>query len=263
MRGRRVAVGVGIVACALIALGAQSAGAVTGTTAFTCKKKAVEGGAGFADAHCREEVGSAAKYEHVAIPANTTTDLVVTNANTASETTAAQPVVLKTTLAGVVVELTASKVENVGEFENEIAGNGEHFVHGTGTTVYTGVVVHKPANKGCKVKGGTLTTLTLTGTSAGQGMAGELSPTNEEKRFLELTIEGCSIEVLNQTLPINGSVTCPISGSTAVCAHAEVTAASTLRYGGQKAGVEVSTTYTARGPGESTFTPLGFTTVTT
>lgn len=263
MRGRRVAIGVGVIACLLLVLGAQSAGAVTGTTAFTCKKKAIEGGSGFSDAHCRTEVGSGAKYEHVAIPAGTKTELLVTNAQTAENTTASQSAILGGVLSGVAVELTAKEVKNEGTFENSVAANGEHFVHGTGKTTYTGVVVKKPAEKGCVVKEEKVTTNTLTGTSAEQGMAGRLTPAEAGGVFAQLTIEKCSVEALNNTFPITGSVKCSGVGSTALCTHAEITAQGTLKFGGQKAGVDVGTTFTGRAPGDPSYTPLGVTTVST
>ncbi|HET7444123.1 MAG TPA: hypothetical protein VFJ57_05635 [Solirubrobacterales bacterium] len=262
MGRRKVGFAVGAIVIALAMLGAQSAGAVTGTTAFTCKKKAVEGGAGFSDAHCVNGVGSGAKYEHVEIPANTKTELLVTNASTTKETTAAQPVFLKTTLAGVEVELEAKEARNVGSFENLVAANGEHYIHGTGTTTYGEIVANKPAGKGCKVNEGVLTTKLLTGTSAGKGMAGTLTPA-EGLTFGEIKTEGCSIAAINNTYPVTGAVTCSGEGSTALCSHASVTASSTLKFGGQKAGVDVSTTFTGRAPGESEYTPLGVTTVTT
>lgn len=255
-------VGAIVVAFTFVAIGAQSAGAVTGTTAFTCKKKAVEGGAGFSDAHCITEVGSGAKYEHVAIPPNTKTELLVTNANTAAATTASTPAILKGTIAGVAVTLEATEVRNEGTFENTVAANGEHFVHGTGTTTYSGVKVTAPAGKGCKVPEEKVTTSPLTGTSAGQGMAGKLAPV-EGETFGELKIEGCSVSGLNNTFPITGSVTCSGTGSTATCTHGVVTTQSTLKFAGQKAGVEVATTFTGRAPGEGSYTPLGVTTVTT
>jgi len=77
------------VVCALVlsAVVAQSASAV-GTTGFTCKEKKEPGGAGFSDAHCKSEVATGAKFEHVAIPEGTQTEGRVTNEKTASETTA-------------------------------------------------------------------------------------------------------------------------------------------------------------------------------
>jgi hypothetical protein len=76
--------------CALASsafLVAGAAAATKGTTAFTCKKMAVEGGAGFSREHCKVEdaVGTSAKYEHLAIAESAKTEVTVSNETTNGE----------------------------------------------------------------------------------------------------------------------------------------------------------------------------------
>lgn len=249
-------------ALAFSAFAAQSAAAATnGTTGFTCKEKKEPGGAGFSGAHCRaaDAVASGAKYEHVAIAQNQVTEGRVTNTATGGETTAAR---LRSTLAGVEVELQATGTLGEATGTNKLAANGEHFIEGTGQTTYSGVTVTRPAGKGCKMKGGELKTKLLRGTSAGQGMEGKLEPA-EGETFAEFTIEGCSIAALNNVYKLTGNIKCPGDGATVLCTHAATTAQGTLKWSGQKAGVEVTTTATGRANSTEAFTPLAVTTIET
>jgi hypothetical protein len=247
------------VACALAigVVGAQGAtAAIKGTTGFTCKATAA-GGAGFSDAHCKTAVASGAKFAHVAIPLNLKTEGRVTNEKTASETTASSPARLLTTIAGVVIELVANKTEGLATGMN-IEKAGEHLIEGFGTTTYSEVTMTKPAGKGCKVPGGKLTTEELRGIST--GMEGKLEPA-VGTTFMTVTIEGCSVAGLNGKYQITGSVQCPNTGATIICTDAATTALGTLKFGGQKAGVEVATTATARAKSTEEFTPVSATTI--
>ncbi len=254
--------------CALCALAfsafaAQSAAAATnGTTAFTCKKKAVEGGAGFSKEHCKtaDAVASGAKYEHVAVPENTTTEVAVTSQDTEGN---AVPARLKSTISGVEVEFVSKLTHGEGWAINQKDPvTGEHFIRGEGWTTYTEVEVSKPLGKGCKVTGGELKTNKLKGTSAGQGMEGKLEPV-AGATFAEFTVEGCSIAALNGKYEVKGSIKCSGDGSTVNCTHENTTAQGTLTLRGQKAGVDVSTTAKGRAIAEPTYTPLAVTTIET
>lgn len=245
-----------ICALALGVLGAQGASAaIVGTTGFTCKATG-GGGAGFSDAHCKTAVASGAKFEHVAIPPEVKTEGRVTNQKTASETTASTPARLLTSIAGVVVELQANATEGLASGTNKKNAGGEHLIEGFGATTYTEVTVTKPAGKGCKVPEGKLTTNELRGTST--GMEGKLEPATGTE-FMSVTIEGCP--VINGKYPITGSIQCPNSGVTIICTHAATTTLGTLKFGGQKAGVEVATTATARANSTQEYTPVAATTI--
>jgi hypothetical protein len=239
------------------ALAAQSAGAA-GTTGFTCVKT-TEGGAGFSREHCRTEdvVASGAKFKHVAVPVGTTTEARITNEHTGSETTATTPVLLKTSIAGVLVTLEAKKVEDLATGKDVEVG-GEHLIEGTGVTTYKEVTVTQPAGKGCKVPGGTITTNKLRGTST--GMEGKLEPASGTV-FAVITIEGCTITALNNSYQITGSIKCPGDGAEVRCTHTATTTQGTLRMAGQNAGVEVATTFSGRASPATGYTPLGVTTV--
>ncbi len=249
----RAAVGVCAV-CALVVSMAvvQSAVAATnGTTGFTCKESKV-GGAGFSDAHCTAAVGTGAKFEHVAFAENVTTEGRVTGGIAK----------LHSVISGVEVELQATATEGIANGMNTKAANGEHFAQGTGATTYSGVTVTKPEGKGCKVSGGEIKTKELKGTSAGQGMAGKLEPA-AGGLFAEFNIEGCSIAALNGKYEVKGSIVCSGEGSTVICTRAATTAQGTLTLRGQKAGIEVSTTATARANSSEPYTPLAVTTIAT
>ncbi|HEV7564125.1 MAG TPA: hypothetical protein VGO24_11565, partial [Solirubrobacterales bacterium] len=223
------------------------------------KEKKEPGGAGFSDQHCKVGVGSGAKFEHVPVPENLTTEGRVTNTTTGGETQVAR---LLSTQSGVQEELQATGTLGEATGENKKAANGEHFIEGTGTTTYTGVTVTKPAGKGCKVKGGEVKTNLLRGTSAGQGMEGKLEPAVGET-FAEFTMEGCTVAALNGIYKVTGSIKCSGEGATVLCTHNATTEQGTLRLRGQKAGVEVNTTATARANNTEAFTPGGVTTVET
>jgi hypothetical protein len=259
-RGRYIAFG----SLCLLAIGAiavPGASATTGTTAFTCAKKATEGGAGFSKEHCKpsDAVATGAKFEHKAIPENTTTEVRVTNAKTGTGTETATVAKLRSVRAGVELELQATGVEDIAEMQNKIVG-GEPVISGTGVTTYSGVTVTKPAGKGCTVEGGKIVTKLLAGTSAGQGMEGKLTPATGTT-FATFTISGCSVSALNGTYEVTGSIKCPGEGATVLCTHTATTAQNTLLLGGQKAGIEVATTFSGRANSTQAFTPLAVTTV--
>lgn len=253
---------IGVCLLCAVAVGAVAAqgaaGAIKGTTGFTCKEKKEAGGVGFSDAHCEKAVGSGAAFEHVAIPQNQVTEGRVTNTNTAGETVVAK---LKSSIAGVEVELQAKKAVGEASGANKLSGE-EHFSEGTGKTTFTEVSVTKPAGKGCTVKGTEFTTNLLRGTSLGTGMEGKLEPA-EGTKFAEFNVEGCSIAAVNGLYEVTGSIKCSGVGAMVLCTHAATTAQGTLKMRGQKAGVEVTTTATGRANSSESFTPLAVTTVET
>ena len=173
---------------------------------------------------------------------------------------------LKSTIAGIAVEIQASGTVGEATGMNIKAANGEHFIEGTGTTTYSGVTVTAPAGKGCVVEGGKIVTNKLAGTSAGQGMAGVLVPAIGET-FAEFVIAGCgpteALKALNGIYKVTGSVKCGGDGATVLCSEAAITEQNTLKLRGQKAGIQVTTTATGRADGSEAFAPLAVTTVET
>lgn len=238
MNSHKTAIGIAVlIALALSAFAATSASA-SGATTFTCVKDPE--GTLFGP-HClKASTGDNTKYKHVAIAPETTTTSTLTNANTASNTTAAQSWTLKATLAGVSVEITCSELHGEGTVENRttVKETGEMFGHGEFRVHFTGCVVKAPAGKGCKVANeGTITTNQLTSRTVASGESGKVEP-NEGTTFTELKIEGCTIAALNNTFPVTGSFLAKTNGATITVTHAEVTTQGTLKFGGQKAGIE-------------------------
>jgi hypothetical protein len=105
--------------------------------------------------HCLTTGSAAAEYGHVEFTENEPTETIATNGKTGNETKEAALTKLKGIVAGIELELTATGAESTGTMVNERVApgeesEGEHYIEGTGTIVYTGVIVAKPA-KGCKV----------------------------------------------------------------------------------------------------------------
>lgn len=261
MTGHRSVVGLCLL-CALLvsAIAAPAASAATnGTTAFTCRNEGP--GHAFSKAHCAPADAVGGEYEHVAIPESKTTSVV----GTAGTTEGGKEVTkLKGTLLGVNVEIQAKGLALEGTLTNSKAESGEHFTHGEGKVIYTEASVTAPAEKGCKLKGGKVETKQVVATSAGQGDALKFTPASGTL-FTEFAIEGCSVETLNNTYPVTGSVKGTPDGATIKFGHTETTAQNTLKFGGQKTGIEGSITLSGRTPfsEETVFTPLSATTVET
>jgi hypothetical protein len=110
-------------------------------------------------------------------------------------------------------------------------------VSGTGTLVYTGCMVLKPAGKECVVKGGSVTTEKLAGTTKAQA-ANKLKITPAEgETFAKITLDKCTVASLNNTFPVTGSLIADVSGATSTSTEAGVTTQNTLKFGGNKAGL--------------------------
>jgi hypothetical protein len=272
MTARRAVIGLCAI-CALLvsAFAAQGASAATkGTTAFTCVKNAGT----LRGEHCLTTGEASPTFGHVAIAENTTTELEGSNEKTATETTAARPTILKGTIAGVPLILTAKKVSkgpgSVNWVENKKAASGEHYIHGEGRIHYTEVT----ANHGCKVfddtggvKGAeeTVTTTQLTATTEGQGDFLKFKPA-VGNLFASFIISGCEagFSSLEKTYEVNGSVKGVPTGATTVFTHAETTAQGTLKLGEVNVGIEGALTLSGRAKGSvGAYTPLSATTVET
>lgn len=225
----------GIAVLFALALGAFSAASASakGATAFTCVENL--SGALFGP-HClKTSTGNTIKYTHVAF--SETTLAGATNANTASGTVGVQSSILRSTLAGVNTEVRCTLVAGEGLLKNVELGE-EMFAHVEGTLTYSGCTVKAPAEKGCKVQGGGITTKPLTGRTVGEGATVQFVPINFENKFTTITIEGCSIAALNNPFPVTGSLEVKTNGATLTSTHAEVTAQNRLKFGGQKAGLD-------------------------
>jgi len=254
----KTAVGVAVLcALALSAFAAASASA-KGLTAYTC----VLGKGVLNGPHCLGTEGG--EYGHVKIEEETTG--IATNAKTAEnaahETTkAAQKSILKGTLSGVASEIECTGVEGSGTFNNKTTAGGEMFAHAEGTLTYTGCKMLKPA--GCAVAA-TLTTNKLTGTTEGIQTAepphtAKIQPAGETP-FIEIKTTGCTNEGLNQTYPVTGSLKAKITGATLTSTHADITTQNTLKFGGQKAGLDGALTLEAHSKAGEETHPLTVTT---
>jgi len=227
-------------ALALSAFSAANASAL-GTTAFTC----VSGGTEFEGAHCLSGGGGAKEFKHVALTENPTS-ITATNANTAVGTTASRPSILSGTLAGVKTKLECTTTHGTGTLENKV--EGEMVAHAEGILTYSGCSVLEPAGKGCVVKGGTVETAQLTGITKGPAMNAEIKP-KVPSTFATITIEGCSVSALNNPFPVTGSLVAEITGATVTSTSEATTTQNTLKFGGNKAGLDGA--LTLKGPGAS------------
>lgn len=260
MSRRKTAVGIAVLfALALSAFSAAGASAeVTGTKAFTC----VASPSGtLKGEHCLTS-GTGEPFKHVGFKTKTT--VTATNANTAAngagETTkASRPSKLHGTISGLETELECLTLHGEGFLENKAAGE-ENFVHVTGSLKYSECAVLKPAGKSCIVGNGkTVTTSALTGTTEKQGDAALIKPA-EGTEFASIKIESCTVAGLNNTFPVSGTLIGEISGATVSSTRAGSTAANTLKFGGQKAGLDGALTLKGHEKNEEVTKPITVTT---
>jgi hypothetical protein len=270
---RKTAIGLRILcALAFSAFAAQGASAA-GTTAFTCKKKAVEGGVGFSREHCKpaDAVSTGAKFEHVAIANGTKTETTTSNEKTEAETTKALPFEIHSTLNGVKVSLKATKVHGIGTMENrEEPGMA---AHGLGTITFTGVTLTTPFDKNCEVKSDPgsvaeqivteeLTTKTVEGVTPGMQFAPAAGGVIANFEIVTKAGEHLEVCPIIDTYSLVGSVIGSIDGATVNFTAAGTTAQSSLRInsaGGPKAGFTGSLTISGRTGGAGAYTPLSAT----
>lgn len=246
MIGRRSVIGIAVLcALALSAIVASSASA-SNATAWTCAKAA--GGVGFNAAHCTtaDVVSSGATYKHVEIPPNTATEVSATNERTAEKTTLHSPAILEGTISGVITAIKCTKVAGMGTLTNKEEPVGEMIAHVKGTLTYTECEVTKPVGKECLVKEGKITTNELTGKTLSSTEA-VIEPVTAPN-FTGITIEHCTTVGLNNTFQVTGSLKASLSGATITSTHAAVTTQNTLKFGGQKAGLQGALTLGMKTP---------------
>ncbi|HSS34368.1 MAG TPA: hypothetical protein VLL27_13915 [Solirubrobacterales bacterium] len=280
MIGRNLKLGLCVTGALLAsAIVAQGASAIAGTTAFTCKKVEPKAGtAGFSKAHCKtsDAVSTGAEYEHFTIEQGKTTELTGTNEGTGAETNATSIWRLRSTIAGVPIELSADGVHAEGTLVNVLEPSGEHVAKGEGTVTFTKVKVTQPVGSKCEVftdNGGApgavevVHSTALKGTTKGQGHSVKIEPVagNVLATFI---IEKCvePFKVLEGTYAVIGSVTGIPDGATLNFTHSTTTESKTLHLKsavGPVAGLEGSITLSGRANNTEPFTPLSPTTVVT
>ncbi|HVQ57389.1 MAG TPA: hypothetical protein VMS60_00640 [Solirubrobacterales bacterium] len=271
MNGRKTTVGLCML-CALVfsAFAAQSANAITGTTAFTCKKVGPPEGQ-FTGSHCIATQPDAS-WAHVPFASNTTTTTTANNEDEAGEKI---PTIFKATVGGLPLEIEAKTVSGSGWMTNAIAASGEHYVHKASLFTFEEAIVKSPAGKGCKVytdkegeKGaeGVFHTTELLATTEGQGMGLKFTPAAGEV-FATFVISGCEggLGALNKTHSLTGSVVGTPAGGTTNFTHEATTSQNTLKLSGSKAGISASWTTKGKDPliGGDEYRALSMTTVST
>jgi hypothetical protein len=253
---------------ALSGLTSQAASAATkGQTAFTC----VKGQGTLKGQHCLTTGGAAAEYGHVAIAENTTTELSITNAQTANETKEAGLTRLKETIGGVELELTATGVFGSGTIVNKKDGaTGEHFAEGEAVMVLEGVTVAKPAGKGCDIytepkpnEEGAKGTIKIQVKTKTYFLGIRFLPIVTVISNFMLTCSFTKIPALEGSWEVTGGFNCPANGATDSCSHSEVTTQNTLKGKGNKMGIEGALTFSARANSGQSYTPLSLTAVET
>jgi hypothetical protein len=254
--------------CALlfsaIAVQSASAAAATNTTAFTCVKGG--GTKDFKDAHCDEAVGpEKGEYGHVAIPLKETIKVALTNEKTAAGTTASTPAVLKSSLAGVTLEIQCTAANGEGTFKNEELVAKQHTGGGTGTTNMTKCTVTKPAK--CTVKEPIALNVKgapVEGLGAGKNeMGGEVKPI-EGEIFVTITLEGAECALKGKPFEVKGTAIATGGTATQTNKHTGATAIytnamtkETLSIAGKPAEFSLATTVSSVGG-----TPIAGTTTT-
>jgi hypothetical protein len=221
MIGRRAVVGLSLLSALLFCVfAAQSASAALttskNTTAFTCVKT-LDNSGDFTKAHCdKEDTGVLGKevYKHELIPLKTTTEVDATNDKVTESTTKSEPAVLKGTVNLVKTEITCNTVKNntkESTIHNEEPEAGSHTFTGTVVVEYTNCTVSKPEK--CTVKTPIVATATVHGVEGLEGPKGEKNAMGVEfvghgveETFTEITYQGESCALKNQTFPVKGKV---------------------------------------------------------
>jgi hypothetical protein len=242
MIGRKSVVALAVL-CAL-AISAFSVASASATTAFTCSAAAPT--LDKLGAHCLTPTGVTKNFGHIGFTG--TTEIDGSNEKTASETTARSTQTLAGTLSGVATELSCGIVEKkpgtIASMTNKEEPVGTMIAHGEGTLTYKECVVLKPAGKSCVVKEEMVTTELLTAISEGASTLA-FKP-KAGTTFAGITIEKCTVEALNNTFPVTGTLKAKVEGATTTANEAEVTTQNTLKFGGNKAGLGGSLTISGR-----------------
>lgn len=256
MNGRRAVVGLALLCTAVLCACAAPAASALGTTAFTCKEGA-SSATKFSDAHCTK-ASAEGKFGHAEVAVGTETAFTATNGQTASETTAATPLVIRSVTEKLEIEVectgvTASGSLTGGEF------SGEMYVSGTSTFAITACTVLKPTAISCVVTGGKLEPKALSQTTLGQGEKIRFGPASGTA-ILTFKLEKCTTGSLNKEYTLEGSWKASRSGTTLTSTHAGTTTDGTLTLNKEKAGLASAITLRAKkaGGGEGE-TPLAFT----
>jgi hypothetical protein len=170
--------------------------------------------------------------------------ITATNAKTASGTTAAEPSILAGTVSGIETELKCTGLEGTGTLTNATSS-----VTGSGTLIYTGCSVLKPAGKSCVVgNSGKITTKALTASDVGLASNKlKFSPTTGTE-FTKIKIESCTVAPLNAEFLVSGTVTGNTSGATTTTSVATVKSEKTLTFAGNPAGLGGAITISTASP---------------
>jgi hypothetical protein len=241
MNGRKAAVGL-VVLCAL-GVTAFAAPAASANTASECEF--VKSGASFSDEHCLT-ASSGAGFKHAPIAAHSPMNVSVTNNKTAGATAAAATIKLKGVTSGVPTEIQCTTAGGSGVMENT-EESSVMFTDGIGTVEFSGCTVTVPI-KGCVVAGNAFKTKQLFALTKGLTKQVKLEPAVGTE-LASITVESCSVAPLNHTFPVTGSLILDTSGATASSTHAGITTQSTLKMGGQNAGLEGAFTLSAEASG--------------
>lgn len=232
-----------------------------GTTAFTCKAASGgEGVHGFKDSDCKQEAtGTSVQYEHAEIPSAATTELSTSNLRSGGERASA---FLESVQSGILEKIVAGQVEGTGTLANSLDAGGEHYVSGEGKLEFGELEITRPAEKGCKVKGGAIVSKQLKATTTAQGMFVRAEPA-AGTIFAEFEVEACSVTALNGLYKVEGSLKVPVTGATLTPTTEAVTAQGTLKTRGQKSGFGTALTISGRANSGESYVPVAGTTVDT
>jgi len=206
MYGRKAIAGLSLLSallfCALAAPNAFAAHISENTTAFTCVKGG--GSLDFTDPHCDvTTTPGKGEYGHELIPEGST-EIEVTNKETANATKGSTIFTLKSTLAGVKTHTDCNGAVGTGTIQNSTTGKN-HKVFGTLKLTITECNVTIPAK--CKVKEPIVWELNFNGVDelngAEKNMGLEFVPAG--KNFTEITFEGTECGLKGITFAVTGS----------------------------------------------------------
>jgi hypothetical protein len=148
------------------------------------------------------------------------------------------------------VAIQCTAVSGNGELTNAAAS-----VTGTLSLKYTGCTVLKPVNRGCMVKGGEITTRVLKFTTVGQAAGSLKFQANAGVQIAAVPIEACQNNVPpTAEYPVTGSFVASLTGATITTTAEAVTKENTLKFAGNKAGLEGTLTLSMEGGNAIAFT---------